>query len=236
MMYSATIEEENKEISKRYKDLLKGTYQALSTQDKKLIRAAFELSVEAHSDQRRKSGEPYIYHPIAVAKIVAYEIGLGATSIAAALLHDVVEDTYYTIEDMERLFGQNIARIVSGLTKISRLNKGQDSSIQAENFRKMLLTLNDDVRVILIKIADRLHNMQTMDSMPEHKQVKIASETLYIYAPLAHRLGLYNIKTELEDLGLKYTEPEVYADILSKIKESKEEQQKYIGTFENIFH
>ena len=236
MMYSATIEEENKEISKRYKDLLKGTYQALSTQDKKLIRAAFELSVEAHSDQRRKSGEPYIYHPIAVAKIVAYEIGLGATSIAAALLHDVVEDTYYTIEDMERLFGQNIARIVSGLTKISRLNKGQDSSIQAENFRKMLLTLNDDVRVILIKIADRLHNMQTMDSMPEHKQVKIASETLYIYAPLAHRLGLYNIKTELEDLGLKYTEPEVYADILSKIKESKEEQQKYIGTFENILH
>ena len=205
-------------------------------QDKKLIRAAFELSVEAHSDQRRKSGEPYIYHPIAVAKIVAYEIGLGATSIAAALLHDVVEDTYYTIEDMERLFGQNIARIVSGLTKISRLNKGQDASIQAENFRKMLLTLNDDVRVILIKIADRLHNMQTMDSMPEHKQVKIASETLYIYAPLAHRLGLYNIKTELEDLGLKYTEPEVYADILSNIKDSKEEQQKYINAFEAILH
>ena len=236
MMYSATIEEENKEISKRYKDLLKGTYQTLSAKDKKLIRAAFELSVEAHSDQRRKSGEPYIYHPIAVAKIVAYEIGLGATSIAAALLHDVVEDTYYTIEDMERLFGQKIARIVNGLTKISRLNKGQDASIQAENFRKMLLTLNDDVRVILIKIADRLHNMQTMDSMPEYKQVKIASETLYIYAPLAHRLGLYNIKTELEDLGLKYTEPEVYKDILSKIKESKEDQQKYIESFEAILH
>ncbi len=235
-MYSATIEEENKEISKRYKDLLKGTYQTLSAKDKKLIRAAFELSVEAHSDQRRKSGEPYIYHPIAVAKIVAYEIGLGATSIAAALLHDVVEDTYYTIEDMERLFGQKIARIVNGLTKISRLNKGQDASIQAENFRKMLLTLNDDVRVILIKIADRLHNMQTMDSMPEYKQVKIASETLYIYAPLAHRLGLYNIKTELEDLGLKYTEPEVYKDILSKIKESKEDQQKYIESFEAILH
>jgi GTP pyrophosphokinase len=235
-MYTATIEEENKEISKRYKDLLKGTYQTLSKQDKKLIRSAFDLAVEAHSDQRRKSGEPYIYHPIAVAKIVAYEIGLGATSIAAALLHDVVEDTYYTTEDMERLFGEKIARIVSGLTKISRLNKGQDASIQAENFRKMLLTLNDDVRVILIKIADRLHNMQTMDSMPEYKQVKIASETLYIYAPLAHRLGLYNIKTELEDLGLKYTEPEVYSDILSKIKDSKEDQQKYIESFEGILN
>ena len=236
MMYSATIEEENKEISKRYKDLLKGTYQTLSKEDKKLIRTAFDLAVEAHSDQRRKSGEPYIYHPIAVAKIVAYEIGLGATSIAAALLHDVVEDTYYTVEDMERLFGENIARIVSGLTKISRLNKEQDASIQAENFRKMLLTLNDDVRVILIKIADRLHNMQTMDSMPEYKQVKIASETLYIYAPLAHRLGLYNIKTELEDLGLKYTEPEVFTDILSRIKDSKEDQQKYIESFEEILH
>ena len=236
MMYSATIEEENKEISKRYKDLLKGSYQTLSKEDKKLIRTAFDLAVEAHSDQRRKSGEPYIYHPIAVAKIVAYEIGLGATSIAAALLHDVVEDTYYTVEDMERLFGENIARIVSGLTKISRLNKEQDASIQAENFRKMLLTLNDDVRVILIKIADRLHNMQTMDSMPEYKQVKIASETLYIYAPLAHRLGLYNIKTELEDLGLKYTEPEVFTDILSRIKDSKEDQQKYIESFEEILH
>jgi GTP pyrophosphokinase len=236
MAYTATLEEENKEIAKRYKDLLKGTYQALSAQDKKLIRAAFDLAVEAHSEQRRKTGEPYIYHPIAVAKIVAYEIGLGATSIAAALLHDVVEDTPYTVEDMERLFGENIARIVSGLTKISRLNKGQNASIQAENFRKMLLTLHDDVRVILIKIADRLHNMQTMDAMPEHKQVKIASETLYIYAPLAHRLGLYNIKTELEDLGLKYTEPEVYADILSKIKDSKEEQEKYIKSFAAILH
>ncbi|MBL4644079.1 MAG: bifunctional (p)ppGpp synthetase/guanosine-3',5'-bis(diphosphate) 3'-pyrophosphohydrolase [Flavobacteriaceae bacterium] len=236
MTYTATIEEENKEIAKRYKDLLKGTYQALSAKDKKLIRSAFDISVEAHSEQRRKTGEPYIYHPIAVAKIVAYEIGLGATSIAAALLHDVVEDTAYNIEDMERLFGENIARIVSGLTKISRLNKSQDASIQAENFRKMLLTLHDDVRVILIKIADRLHNMQTMDSMPEHKQVKIASETLYIYAPLAHRLGLYNIKTELEDLGLKYTEPDVYSDILGKITQSKEEQQTYIDSFSATLH
>ncbi|WP_298884207.1 RelA/SpoT family protein [uncultured Polaribacter sp.] len=233
MEYTATIEEENKEIAHRYKDLLKGTYEVLSKEDKDLIRKAFEIAVDAHSKQRRKSGEPYIYHPIAVAKIVAYEIGLDAVSIASALLHDVVEDTEYTTEDMERLFGKTIAKIVNGLTKISRLNKEQDASIQAENFRKMLLTLNDDVRVILIKIADRLHNMQTMDSMPAHKQVKIASETLYIYAPLAHRLGLYNIKTELEDLGLKYTEPEAYNGILSKIKESKEEQQNYLERFEN---
>ncbi len=231
MGYTATIEEENKEIAKRYKNLLQGTYQALSEEDKKLIRTAFDLAVEAHSSQRRKTGEPYIYHPIAVAKIVAYEIGLGATSIAAALLHDVVEDTEYTIEDMERLFGETIAKIVSGLTKISNLKKEQNNSLQAENFRKMLLTLHDDVRVILIKIADRLHNMQTMEAMPAHKQVKIASETLYIYAPLAHRLGLYNIKISLEDLGLKYTEPEVYQSISSKISESKEEQQRYIDTF-----
>ena len=231
MNYTISTEEENKEIASRYKDLLKGTYEILSKDDKDLIRHAFDVAVEAHSDQRRKTGEPYIYHPIAVAKIVAYEIGLGATSIAAALLHDVVEDTHYTIEDIEQLFGETIARIVNGLTKISRLNKEKDASIQAENFRKMLLTLHDDVRVILIKIADRLHNMQTMDAMPVHKQIKIASETLYIYAPLAHRLGLYNIKTELEDLGLKYTEPEVFSDITAKIKASKEEQQTYINTF-----
>ncbi|CAA0152921.1 RelA/SpoT family protein [Tenacibaculum maritimum] len=231
MTYTATLEEENKEIANRYKDLVKNTYKDLSKEDNTLIRKAFDIAVEAHSEQRRKTGEPYIFHPIAVAKIVANEIGLGATSIAAALLHDVVEDTHYTIEDMERLFGKNIARIVNGLTKISNLKKEQNYSLQAENFRKMLLTLHDDVRVILIKIADRLHNMQTMDAMPSHKQVKIASETLYIYAPLAHRLGLYNIKTELEDLGLKYTEPEVYTDILTKIKESKEEQQKYITSF-----
>ena len=231
MEYTATIEEENKEIAKRYKDLLKGTYQTLSRADKLKIRKAFNLSVEAHSQQRRKTGEPYIFHPIAVAKIVANEIGLGATSIAAALLHDVVEDTSYTVDDIERLFGETVARIVSGLTKISSLKKDKDHSIQAENFRKMLLTLNDDVRVILIKVADRLHNMQTMDSMPQYKQVKIASETLYIYAPLAHRLGLYNIKTELEDLGLKYTEPDVYNDIVSEISESKEEQENYIKSF-----
>lgn len=236
MEYKATIEEENKEIAKRYKNLLKETYQTLSRSDKLLIRKAFNLSVEAHSNQRRKTGEPYIFHPISVAKIVANEIGLGAVSIVAALLHDVVEDTKYTINDIEQLFGETVARIVSGLTKISSLKKDKDHSIQAENFRKMLLTLHDDVRVILIKVADRLHNMQTMDAMPAHKQVKIASETLYIYAPLAHRLGLYNIKTELEDLGLKYTEPEVYNDIVSKISESKEDQDNYIKTFEKILN
>ena len=236
MEYKATIEEENKEIAKRYKNLLKETYQTLSRSDKLLIRKAFNLSVEAHSNQRRKTGEPYIFHPISVAKIVANEIGLGAVSIVAALLHDVVEDTKYTINDIEQLFGETVARIVSGLTKISSLKKDKDHSIQAENFRKMLLTLHDDVRVILIKVADRLHNMQTMDAMPAHKQVKIASETLYIYAPLAHRLGLYNIKTELEDLGLKYTEPDVYNDIVSKISESKEDQDNYIQTFEKILN
>ncbi len=227
-------EEEKKEIIKRYKDLLSDTYETLTKKDKELIRKAFDLATEAHVEQRRKTGEPYIYHPIAVAKIVSNEIGLGATSIAAALLHDVVEDTKYTTEDIHKLFGETIARIVKGLTKISHLKKDQNVSLQAENYRKMLLTLHDDVRVILIKIADRLHNMQTMDAMPPHKQVKISSETLFIYAPLAHRLGLYNIKTQLEDLGLKYTEPEVYQDIFNKITQSKEEQDIYIKTFSKV--
>ncbi len=232
-MTEAAIEEENKQIAKQYKELLRISYRDLSKEDKKLIRQAFDIAVDAHKDQRRKSGEAYIFHPIAVAKIVASEIGLDATSIAAALLHDVVEDTEYTLVDIEQMFGDTVARIVDGLTKISSLKKDKDISLQAENFRKMLLTLNDDVRVIIIKIADRLHNMQTMDSMRPDKQVKIASETLYIYAPLAHRIGLYNIKTELEDLGLKYTEPEVYKDILEKIKDSKEEQDSYIEQFSN---
>ena len=233
MAYSATLEEEKKEIASRYKDMLSDTYQTLSKEDKVLIRKAFDVSADAHKDQRRKTGEPYIFHPIAVAKIVANEVGLGANSIAAALLHDVVEDTDYTFDDIEQIFGEVISKIVNGLTKISRLQSDQEKSIQAENFRKMLLTLNDDVRVILIKIADRLHNMQTLNSMQVDKQVKIASETLFIYAPLAHRLGLYNIKTELEDLGLKYTEAEVYNDIFDKITDSKEEQEKYIKSFTN---
>ncbi|GEL09498.1 RelA/SpoT family protein [Flavobacterium glycines] len=234
IMTEIDIEKENKAIAQEYKELLRISYQTLSTDDKKLIRKAFDVAVEAHKDQRRKSGEAYIFHPIAVAKIVASEIGLGATSIAAALLHDVVEDTPTTVKDIERMFNPKVAQLVEGLTKISIVQKDMNVSMQAENFRKMLLTLYDDVRVILIKIADRLHNMQTMESMDDHKQVKIASETLYIYAPLAHRLGLYNIKTKLEDLGLKYTEPAIYEDIASKIKETKEQQDAYIKDISDI--
>lgn len=222
---------ENKEIAKQYKELLRISYLQLTSEDKKLIRLAFNTAVDAHKNQRRKSGEAYIFHPIAVAKIVASEIGLDATSIAAALLHDTVEDTDYNLDDIERLFGNTVAKIVHGLTKISHLKKDTAVSMQAENFRKMLLTLNDDIRVIIIKIADRLHNMQTMDAMPEYKQVKIASETLFIYAPLAHRIGMYNIKTELEDLSLKYTEPNRFNAIKDKIESSKEEQNSYIKTF-----
>ena len=233
-MTEIDIEQENKAIAKEYKELLRISYQTLTSDDKKLIRKAFDVAVDAHKNQHRKSGEAYIFHPIGVAKIVASEIGLGATSIATALMHDVVEDTDVTLEDIERMFNPKIAHLVEGLTKISQVKKEMNISLQAENFRKMLLTLNDDVRVILIKIADRLHNMQTMDSMPDYKQVKIASETLYIYAPLAHRLGLYNIKAKLEDLGLKYTEPEVFKEIISKIKETKEEQDTYIKTISDV--
>lgn len=228
------LEAENKEITRQYKKLLRISYQTLTSDDKKMIRKAFEIAVDAHKSQRRKSGEAYIFHPLAVAQIVASEIGLDATSIASALLHDVVEDTEYTLSDIEQMFGETVARIVDGLTKISNLKKDRDVSLQAENFRKMLLTINDDPRVIIIKIADRLHNMQTMDAMRPDKQAKIASETLYIYAPLSHRMGLYNIKTELEDLSLKYTEPEVYNDISSKITESKAQQDNYIQEFKKV--
>lgn len=227
-MTEADIEKENKAIAQEYKELLRISYQTLTDEDKKLIRKAFDVAVDAHKDQRRQSGEAYIFHPIAVAKIVAAEIGLGPTSIAAALMHDVVEDTDITVEQISEWFNPKIAQIVEGLTKMALLEPDTHISMQAENYRKMLLTLNDDVRVILIKIADRLHNMQTMDSMAPYKQAKIASETLYIYAPLAHRLGLFNIKTKLEDLGLKYTEPEIYQTIVDKIKETKEEQEAYI--------
>lgn len=233
-MTELELEAENKAIAQEYKELLRISYQTLTDEDKKIIRKAFDVAVDAHKDHRRKSGEAYIFHPIAVAKIVARDIGLGATSIAAALMHDVVEDTDITVQDIEKMFNPKIAQLVEGLTKIAKVKTDQEISVQAENFRKMLLTLNDDVRVILIKIADRLHNMQTMESMADYKQAKIASETLYIYAPLAHRLGLYNIKTQLEDLGLKYTEPEVYNDIVSKIKETKEEQDTYIKTISDV--
>lgn len=229
------IKKENANIAKEYKELLSISYRRLTASDKKLIRKAFDVAVDGHKNQRRKSGEAYLFHPIAVAKIVAEKIGLDATSIASALLHDVVEDSPdYTINDIEQLFGETVARIVNGLTKISSLKKDKNISLQAENFRKMLLTLNDDVRVIIIKIADRLHNMQTIHSLREDKQLKIASETLYIYAPLAHKVGLYNIKTELEDLALKYTEPEVYNSILLKMKESHEGQKKYIEKISDI--
>ena len=234
-MTDVDIEQENAAIAKAYRELLRVSYFTLSNKDKKMIRQAFDIALDAHKTQRRKSGEAYIFHPLAVAKIVAYEIGMDATSIAAALLHDVVEDSDdYSMNDIQQMFGETVARIVDGLTKISATSKKTDISLQAENFKKMLLTLNEDVRVIIIKIADRLHNMQTMGSMRPDKQEKIASETLYIYAPLAHRIGLYNIKTELEDLGMKYTESEVYNDILSKLEDTKEEQDTYIKDFSQI--
>ena len=233
-MTEIDIEKENKAIAQEYKELLRISYQTLTAEDKKVIRKAFDVAVDAHKDQRRKSGEAYIFHPIAVAKIVASDIGLGATSIAAALMHDVVEDTPITVKDIDKMFGPKIAQLVEGLTKISLVQKDLNVSMQAENFRRMLLTLNDDVRVILIKIADRLHNMLTMDSMENYKQIKLASETLYIYAPLAHRLGLYKIKNKLEDLGLKYTEPERYNNIVSRIRETKEEQDLYIKDISDV--
>ncbi|MGA0384497.1 MAG: RelA/SpoT family protein, partial [Flavobacteriaceae bacterium] len=235
MLSEAQIEQENKEIVSRYKDLLRTSYQTLSEEDKAQIRLAFEVAVDAHKDQRRKSGEAYVFHPIAVAQIVAEEIGLDATSIMAALLHDVVEDSHYTLDYIEEQFGPTVARIVDGLTKIAGLKKDANNvSLQAENFRKMLLTLNDDVRVILIKIADRYHNMLTLGSMRPDKRVKIASETLYIYAPLAHRVGLYNIKNTLEDLALKYIEPEVYSSIEQNIADSSDNNEQYIEHFKSF--
>ena len=221
----------NRRIAREYKKLLKISYQDLNDNDVELLRDALDVAIDAHKDQYRKSGEPYIFHPLAVAKIAAEKIGLDSIGIASALLHDVVEDSKYTIEDIESRFGETIAKIVSGLTKISKLKKDKILSIQAENFRKMLLTLNDDVRVILIKIADRLHNMQTMHYMPLDKQTKISSESLYIYAPIAHRIGLYEIKSELEDLSLKYIEPEIYDEIDEELKKSKVDQNLYIRNF-----
>ena len=221
----------NLQIAREYKSLLKLSYQTLSESDKVLIRKALDIAIDAHSDQIRKSGKAYIFHPISVAKIVASKIGLDAPSIASALLHDVVEDTRYSINKIEEIFGQEIAKIVDGLTKISKLKKEKILSIQAENFRKMLLTLNDDIRVILIKIADRLHNMKTLDFLTDEKQLKIASETLYIYAPIAHRIGLYEIKNELEDLSLKYTEPELFNDIKNNLEKTKDNQNLYIRNF-----
>lgn len=226
------LEKEREEIFAKYKDLVENTYMNIDEKGIELIDKAFHIALDAHKDQRRKKGEPYILHPIAVAKIVANDIGLGATSIACALLHDVVEDSEYTYEDIKNLFNQEIADIVQGLTKISVMSN-QNVSVQSENFRKLLLTLASDFRVILVKIADRLHNMRTLDSMRPDKQKKIASETVYLYAPLAHRLGLYTIKSELEDLSLKYNNPEVYNDIANKLALTKDERRNYIQEFKN---
>jgi len=229
-MIQVDVEEERQEILKRYRRLLRQAKPVLKSGDTKLIKKAFTISLEAHKDMRRKSGEPYIYHPLEVALICVEEIGLGTTSIISALLHDVVEDTDLELEDIERDFGTKVMTIIDGLTKISGVFD-YGSSQQAENFRKMLLTLSDDVRVILIKLADRLNNMRTLGSMPRNKQLKIASETMYLYAPLAHRLGLYAIKSELEDLYLKYTDNEAYMDIVKKINESRSYRNKFIKTF-----
>lgn len=228
--YSLNAEQEKKEILRHYRNLLRTLRPKLKKGDKELVRAAFEMSADAHKSMRRKSGEPYILHPIAVAQICVEEIGLGVRSTICALLHDTVEDTDITIEDIAREFGNEIAKIVDGLTKISTV-MDTNTSQQAENFKKILLTLTDDPRVILIKLADRLHNMRTLDYMKREKQLKIASETIWVYAPLAHRMGLYSVKTELEDLSMKYMEPEHYKDIAKKLAETKRERTRYINEF-----
>jgi GTP pyrophosphokinase len=221
---------DQKLVEGAFKDLLNSIEYKTEEADNQLITRAFQLAKDAHKGVRRKSGEPYITHPISVAQIVATEIGLGPTSIATALMHDVVEDSDYTLEDIENMFNPNIARLIDGLTKISGV-VSMESSMQLENYRKMLLTISDDVRVILIKLADRLHNMRTMQGMPAHKQLKIASETLFIYAPLAHRLGLFRIKTELEDISLKYTEPEMFDELSNKMEELVNKDFKYLNKF-----
>ncbi len=230
--YNKSDEEEKKMILREYRALLRSLKERLKKGDKALLRRAFEISVEAHKDMRRKSGEPYILHPLAVAQIAVEEIGLGVTSAICALLHDTVEDTEITLEEISGEFGPNIAKIIDGLTKISNVvDIKADTTIQAENFRKILLTLADDPRVILIKLADRLHNMRTLESMSREKQLKIASETTYIYSPLAHRLGLYEIKSEMEDLAMKYTMPEVYQEIAQGLKDTKSNRSRYINEF-----
>ncbi len=230
-MYEVNPEAERKEIIRRYRNLIRAWKSNINVKDERIIRKAFNLALEAHKDMRRKSGEPYIYHPIEVARIVAGDLGLGETSIICALLHDVVEDTEYMLDDIRTMFNDKIAQITDGLTKIKGITDDPSPSRQAENFKKILLTLSIDVRVILIKLADRLHNMRTLDSMPPEKQLKIASETSFLYAPLAHRLGLYAIKSELEDLALKYTEPEIYNTLSEKLKSSELERHRFISKF-----
>src|SRR5215471_14752605 len=228
--YNLNEDQEKKLILREYRALLRALKNKLKPGDRKLIRHAFEMAAEAHKTMRRKSGEPYILHPLAVARICVEELGLGIRSTICSLLHDTVEDTDITLEDIEREFGNEIARIVDGLTKISNVID-VNASKQAENFKKILLTLTDDPRVILIKLADRLHNMRTLDSVKRENQLKISSETVYVYAPLAHRMGLYNIKTEMEDLAMKYMEPDTYREIAQKLAETKRERTKYINEF-----
>ncbi len=223
------LEKERREILNAFRGLLR-TMKNRSKDDTARIRKAFDVALDAHKDMRRKSGEPYIYHPISVARICAEEMGLGTTSIVCALLHDTVEDTHITLDDVEDLFGENVRLIIDGLTKIPEVFD-ENASVQAENFRKMLLTISDDIRVVLIKLADRLHNMRTLSSMRQDKQMKIASETKFLYAPLAHRLGLYSIKSELEDLALKYTEPSIYNDIERQLKSTKDARNRFIRKF-----
>ena len=231
--YNLTDEQEKKEIVRHYRALLRTLRTKLKKGDSELLRTAFEMATEAHKTMRRKSGEPYIFHPLEVAEIAVSELGLGATSVVCALLHDVVEDTDTTLEDIEHRFRKDVANIIDGLTKISTVFEtvDKDQSIQAENFKKMLLTLGDDLKVILIKLCDRLHNMRTLGSVSENTKLKIASETLFIYAPLAHRLGLNAVKTEMEDLALKFTDPSIYKDISSKLAETKNTRQRYIKEF-----
>ncbi len=229
--YNLTPEQEERLIESEFQDVLTGYLNSNHRKKVDIIEKAFRFAKKAHGGIRRRSGEPYILHPIAVAKIASQEIGLGSTSICAALLHDVVEDTDYTVEDIESQFGKKIAQLVSGLTKISGGIFGDQASAQAENFRKLLLTMSEDIRVVLIKMADRLHNMRTLGSMSPNKQYKIAGETLYIYAPLAHRLGLFEIKTELEDLSFKYEHPQSYQRISALIKESEARRSAVYNDF-----
>ena len=223
---------ENKMILNAYRGVLRSIKTERTKEDTKIIRKSFNVAVKAHQNMRRKSGEPYIFHPLAVARICADEIGLGPTSIVCAFLHDTVEDTTLTLDDIEKLFGKTIRNIIDGLTKISE-NLDLSKSSQAESFKKMFLTIPDDVRVILIKLADRLHNMRTLGSMREDKKLKIASETSYLYAPLAHRLGLYSIKTELEDLSFKFTLPNEYVSITNKLQKTKAVRDRFIQKFSN---
>ncbi len=240
MNYQVDLAEEKNQIIKRYRNLLyvwnprsrkAGDSSEQIAEDKKLVRKAFNLAVKAHNGMRRNSGEPYIYHPLSVATICAGEIGLGTTSIVCALLHDVVEDTEFTLEDIHGLFGDKITSIIDGLTKIKGIFDQQSPSVQAENFRKLLITLSDDVRVILVKLADRLHNMRTLDAVSPNKQLKIASETMYLYAPLANRLGLHAIKSELQDLALKHIDPEVYSAIFTKLRETAKSRAQFTDRF-----